>query len=779
MSARPLDLVRPTAASASVLALVATLALGGAGCSACSGATAPASRRTAAGPTPELREKLAAALRAKGPGYVPRTRHKNPDGSPKHTNRLILETSPYLLQHAHNPVDWYPWGEEAFATAKALGRPVFLSVGYSTCHWCHVMEEESFEDEEIAAYLNDHYVAIKVDREERPDVDAVYMTAVQMLTGSGGWPMSVWLTPAREPFFGGTYFPPRDGVRGARRGFLSVLTELSTRFAASPSGVVADAKRLAGQVRRHLTSSPAGEPPGARALARAVEIATRRYDPTWGGARGAPKFPSSFPIRLLLRHHRRTGDAASQTMARETLRHMAAGGIHDHVGGGFHRYATDARWAVPHFEKMLYDNALLAVAYVEGWQSTGDPELAQVARETLDDVLRDMTSPGGGFYSATDADSPAPSGRREEGWFFTWTPAEIEAAVGAARAPVVERYFAVTARGNLDGRTILSTPRGRDEVARDLGVTRADLDATLGASIPLLRQARSKRPPPLRDEKVQTSWNGLMISALARAALALHEPRYERAAVRAAELVLGELSVGGELRHSALAGKPGTSAFLDDHAFFAAGLLDLFELTSDPRWLRETIRVMAALEQRYADRANGGYFLTAATEGQPLARSKPDSDGAVPSGNSVALMTELRLATMTTDDRFRVLGETTLRAFSTAIDERPSAFDEMMLAVDFLTDAPKEIAIVLPSADRDAAEPLMGVIRSAFVPNRALVVASEADLAGETGKLVPWAAGKPTKGGKPTAYVCRRGACELPTSDPKVLAGLLASAPAR
>lgn len=758
-----------------------TLALSLSGCSGCSGArAAPGAGRADADATalevsPELHDKLAAALRAKGPAYAPRTRHKNLDGSPKFTNRLILETSPYLLQHAHNPVNWFPWGDEAFAAAKATGRPVFLSVGYATCHWCHVMEEESFEDETIAAYLNEHYIAIKVDREERPEVDASYLMAIEALTGGGGWPMSVWLTPAREPFFGGTYFPPRDGERGARRGFLTVLKEQATRYQEQPETVAASAKRLSGETRMLLRASAGGDLPGYRLLTQAVATAGKRYDPVAGGERGAPKFPSSFPIRLLLRHARRTGDEGSLRMAIDTLRRMADGGIHDVIGGGFHRYATDARWQTPHFEKMLYDNALLAVAYLEGSQAAGDLSLASVTRATLDDMLRTMTSPEGGFYSATDADSPAPSGRREEGWFFTWTPAEIEAALGTERAAVVERAFDVTAKGNFEGRNILHTTRSRDEVAGDLGLPRAQLDASLDASIALLREARAKRPPPLRDDKIQTSWNGLMISALSRAALALHEPRYERAAVRAAELVLRDLAPGGSLKHSWAGERAGADAFLDDHAFFAAGLLDLFEATAEARWLREAIRLMDDLERRYADRAQGGYFLTAEGHDQPLARSKPDSDGALPSGNSVALLNALRLSTLTEEARFQERTETTLRAFGKALDERPSSLHEMMLAVDFATDEPLEIAVVLPAgAPREVAEPLLAALRRAFVPNRALVIASESELAGDLGKLLPWAQGKPARGGKAMAYVCRRGACDLPTAAPATFAEQLA-----
>jgi hypothetical protein len=762
-------------------ALVVALAAGLSGCSGCSRSPGPgATTRLEGGvaapddETPELRARLTEAWRARGPAYIPRTRHKEADGSPRYTNRLILESSPYLLQHAHNPVHWYPWGDEAFALARDTGRPVFLSIGYSTCHWCHVMEEESFEDEEIAATLNARYVAIKVDREERPDVDAVYMTAVQSLTGSGGWPMSVWLTPARQPFFAGTYFPPRDGGRGNRPGFLTVLREQAERLAQRPDAVVSEARRLAGEVQQSLASSPPGDPAGLAILDQAAALAARRYDAAWGGARGAPKFPSSFPIRMLLRQHHRTGDPTPLRQAVDTLRHMAAGGIHDHVGGGFHRYATDARWQVPHFEKMLYDNALLALAYVEGWQASGDADLAEVARETLDYVLREMTSPEGGFYSATDADSLTPAGRREEGWFFTWTPAELRAALGAERARVVEAYFAVTPGGNFEGRTILTTPRSRDEVAAALAIPRAQLDVALAEAIPLLRAARAQRPAPLCDDKVQASWNGLMISALARAALALREPRYERAAVTAADFALRWLRADGSLRHSRRAGRTSEDGFLDDRAFVAAGLLDLFELTADTRWLNEAITTMDGVDAAHADRVHGGYFLTPTGRPEPLARHKPDSDGALPSGNSVALLSELRLSELTGLDRFAGRAETTLRAFAAALEGQPGGLSEMMLGVDFRSAEPKEIAVVLPAgAPRDAAEPLLAVLRRSFLPNRVLVTAGEAELAGDLGKLVPWAAHKPARRGQPTAYVCRRGACNLPTSDPAVFAAQL------
>jgi hypothetical protein len=500
----------------------------------------PALPGRGAGSPEVLAAKLRAALVAKGAAYRPRTRHLNADGSPKYTNRLILESSPYLLQHAHNPVNWYPWGDEAFARAKREGKPIFLSVGYSTCHWCHVMEAESFEDEEIAGYLNQHYVAIKVDREERPDIDAVYMSAVQSLTGSGGWPMSVWLTPERAPFFGGTYFPPRDGVRGARQGFLTILMALADTYRSDPGRVTTEAAKLASAVRRELggedpasMASAGGQAPPDPAVIRVlVEQLQRAFDATNGGLQGAPKFPSSLPIRLLLRYHRRTGDADALRMAILTLEKMAAGGIYDQIGGGFHRYSTDARWLVPHFEKMLYDNALLAVAFLEAHQVTGRADFARVARETLDYVLTEMTAPSGAFYSATDADSDD-----AEGKFFVWSEAEIRAVLGGgSAADRFIRYYGVTPAGNFDGRNILYVPRADEKERAALSGARAKLYA-----------ARARRIPPARDDKILAGWNGLMISALALGGRVLGEPRYTTAAERAAAFVLGTMRTGGLL----------------------------------------------------------------------------------------------------------------------------------------------------------------------------------------------------------------------------------------
>jgi hypothetical protein len=726
---------------------------------------------------PPLPPELIAGLRARWAvrdrAAKPRSRHLRPDGSPRYVNRLFLETSPYLLQHAHNPVDWHPWGEEAFEAARRLGRPVLLSVGYSTCHWCHVMEEESFDDEEIARFLNENYVGVKVDREERPDVDAVYMSAVQLLTGGGGWPMTVWLTPDRRPFFAGTYFPARDGDRGARVGFLTLLRRLKEAYTAEADKVSETSARLTEAIRKNLAPDPGPKGlPQPGVLQAAAAHYRSRFDPAHGGLQGAPKFPSSLPVRFLLRYHRRTEDAEALRMAALTLERMAGGGIHDQIGGGFHRYSTDARWRVPHFEKMLYDNALLAMAYLEGYQATGKEAFARVAREILRYVERDMTSPEGAFYSATDADSPTPGGRLEEGFFFTWKPEELRAALGAERARIVGAYYDVTPAGNFEGRSTLHVPRPLEEVARGLGLPPEEVRAAVEESRERLYAARNERPPPLRDEKILAAWNGLMIGAHARAALVLGDERYTAGAARAAEFVLTRMRRDGRLLRSYKDGQARHNGYLDDYAFLISGLLDLYEATGSALWLREAMALDGTLERLYEDGEHGGYFMTSRDHETLLAREKPAYDGAEPSGNSVQALNLLRIHELTTEDRYRQRAERTLEAFADRMTEAPAALPEMLLAADFRLDTAKEVLIVAPSSRKDA-EPLLAKLRSTFLPNRVLAVAAEGpDIAAQS-RLVPLLEGKRSRGGAATAYVCERGVCRLPTTDPEVFAAQL------
>jgi uncharacterized protein YyaL (SSP411 family) len=710
-----------------------------------------------------LASKLEAQWSDRSADYKPRTRHLRADGSPKYTNRLFLESSPYLRQHAHNPVNWYAWGDEAFEAAKKLGRPVFLSIGYSTCHWCHVMEEESFEDEDIARYLNEHFIAIKVDREERPDIDAIYMQAVEMLTGAGGWPMSTWLTPERQPFYGGTYFPPQR--------FSSLLRTLVETYRDNPSGVADTARRLTREIDRSLDSTDRG---GTLPTESVLSAATARYrasfDPVYGGTNGAPKFPSSLPVRFLLHQYARTASDGPRAMAALTLEKMAAGGIHDHVAGGFHRYSTDARWLVPHFEKMLYDNALLTMDYLAGYESTGRQAFADVARDILLYVDRDMTSPEGGFYSATDADSPGPSGGRpshEEGRFFTWTPDEIASVVGQERGRMFDAYYGVTLDENFEGRSILSASSSLGEFARSATLSADQVAKELDGCRDLLYLARAKRPQPARDEKILTAWNGLMISAYAEAALVLGNPAYEAKAARAADFVLNRLRKDDRLLRSFTHGSAATDAYVEDYAFLIAGLLDLFEASGNPRWIQEAVALDATLEGHYEDASGGGFFRTSDDHATLLAREKPGYDGAEPSGNSVEALNLLRLRELTSDRRYGQRAERTLGAFGRTLSEHPESLSEMLLALDFQLGSPKEIVLVAPTS-RTEAEPFLAELRKRFVPNRVLTIVIDAANRSALEEVLPAVREKVARRGQATAYVCEKQTCQAPTTDPGV-----------
>ncbi len=674
-----------------------------------------------------------------------RTQHLREDGSPRWTNRLALETSPYLLQHAHNPVDWRPWGDEAFAAARALDRPVFLSIGYATCHWCHVMEEESFEAPDIAQILNERFVAVKVDREERPDVDAIYMQAVQMLTQHGGWPMSVFLTADGKPFFAGTYFPARDGERGARSGFHTILLELDRVWREERQRATQSAGQIAQAVQQSLAADAPTGLPELHVLQGAMSYYAQVFDPREGGVRRAPKFPSSMNVRFLLRYWKRTGDEQALAMARLTLEKMALGGLFDQVGGGFHRYSTDARWLVPHFEKMLYDNALLAIAYVEGWQATQEPFLRRIAGQVLDYAAREMTDPSGAFWSATDADSEG-----KEGTFFVWTPAELRAALGEEDGARAAALFGATDEGNFEGSNVLSLDHLPD--AEEL--------AFLDRVRPILYQARSRRPPPLTDTKILTAWNGLMISAFARAGLAFAREDYVEKAARAADALLRAHFASGVLlrtgRHQGM---------LEDHAFLAAGLVDLYEASGEKRWLETARALHLELARRFAH-PEGGFYRTPDDHEAMLAREKPAYDGAEPTGNSVAALTLLRLEALTGEAGFREQAERLLRSAGALLAGAPAALGEMLLAVDFLLSLPREVVLVRPAEGSDCE--LLDVIRGRFEPSQVLIRQREG-----APPATPLAEDRPPRSGKAAAYVCVKGACQLPVTDPEDLAELL------
>jgi uncharacterized protein YyaL (SSP411 family) len=714
----------------------------------------------------DLVQKLENAAKLFGRDYQPRTRHLRPDGWARYTNRLFLESSPYLLQHAHNPVNWYPWGDEPFEAAKQRNRGVFLSIGYATCHWCHVMEEESFEDEEIARYLNENFICIKVDREERPDIDAVYMTAVQALTGRGGWPMSVWLTPDRKPFYGGTYFPARDGDRGAATGFLTILEKLNQSFHMQDGRVEKAGQQITELIRQAMVFQSGDRIPGKEILQKAAAFYRKNYDSRFGGLSGAPKFPSSLPVRFLLRYYWKTRDPDILEMTENSLSQMAGGGMYDHVAGGFHRYSTDEQWLVPHFEKMLYDNALLAVAYLEAWQATGNADFQRVVNEILAYTGRDMTSPEGAFYSATDADSKTISGHMEEGWYFTWTPGELETILGKERADIVKKYYAAGGTPNFEGRYILHTPKKRKEIAAELHMSEDNLTTVIEASKKQLFRERNKRPAPLRDEKILTAWNALMISAFARAGLAFGNSEYTLQAKTAVRFILDHLYTNGRLYRSYKDRQVRHNGFLEDYAFLIAALIDLYEADHDIWWLKKAVALDDVLKKFYEDTENGGFFTTATDHEALISREKPCYDGATPSGNAVAALNLLRLYSYTTDDQFRIRAENLFKAFHQRLTDTPSALSEMLLAVDYYFDTPLEIILITPPGNLDAAAPFVDKFRKQFVPNRILVAADEKQAAANA-KIIPLAAGKKAVHGKATAYVCEKGTCSLPAETPE------------
>jgi uncharacterized protein YyaL (SSP411 family) len=668
-------------------------------------------------------------------------------------------------------VNWFPWGDAAFERARTLGRPVLLSVGYSTCHWCHVMERESFEDEEIAAYINARFVAVKVDREERPDVDAVYMAAVNALTGRGGWPMTVVMTPERRPFFGGTYFPARDGDRPGQRGFLSILRQLSDEFDRDPAGIADRAAKVTEAVQKRMAGDAGGDGvPGPEALEAGARGFANRFDRTWGGFARQPKFPRPAGPAFLLRYHRRTGDAHALHMAVQTLRKMAEGGLWDHIGGGFHRYAVDARWLVPHFEKMLYDNAQLAVLYLEGSIAAQEPAFEGIARATLDYLEREMSDPLGGFHSATDADSATPDGQTEEGWFFTWTPAEIDAALPAEQARVVKAWYRIDAQAELDGRNVLHTPRTAASVAEALAVDVATLRRTVDAARPVLYAARAKRPPPLKDDKIVVAWNGLAVSAFARVGWGLGEDRYIERARRAAAFVLERVrGKDGRLRRTWNDGQARHHAVLEDYAFVVAGLLDLFEATAEQRWLDAALALQKQQDAHFSDDPSGGYFHTADDAEALLARAKDAYDGAEPSGNSIAALNLLRLAELTSDAAWARRADGLFTAFAQRIERSGLALPAMLSALDFRVDRTVEVVIAAPDGFPAAAAALEGVLRRTWLPNRVQIVGAAQSLAPLV-PLVPVLEAKSAAGKRARAFVCEQGRCELPTSDPAVFA---------
>jgi uncharacterized protein YyaL (SSP411 family) len=667
-------------------------------------------------------------------------------------NRLLQEQSPYLRQHAYNPVDWYPWGQEALARAKAEDKPILLSIGYSACHWCHVMERESFENETIARQMNENFVPVKVDREERPDLDQIYMDAVQVLTGRGGWPLTVFLTPDGKPFYGGTYFPPED--RHGIAGFPRVLTAIADAYHNRPADVQQNVERLTMAIAALADYKPQpGEMRTDLALAGARALA-QSYDRAHGGIGGAPKFPNTFVFSLFLRMYAGGGEQTFGDMVHETLLKMGKGGIYDQLGGGFHRYSVDERWLVPHFEKMLYDNALLARLYLEAGCALNQPEFFRIAGETLDYILREMTSPEGGFYSSQDADSEG-----EEGRFFLWTPAELRTVLGEELAPLTARFFDVSDDGNFEGRNILHRTIELAEAARMFKRPLEKISASIRTARELLFYARERRVKPGRDEKILAAWNGMMISALAEGYRVLGDERFLQAAARAADFVRTGLWDGRALRRSFKDGLARFNGYLEDYSLIVSALVDLYEASLDRHYLKFARELAEVMLERFADRENGGFFFTSDDHENLITRGKAAFDGSTPSGNSAAVMALLRLHSYSDDQRYIAEAEKTLRLFAPFMEKQPFAFSHMLEAADFFQRGPTEIVIIAEPGTTQMFEWLKG-LGLMYVPNRAIFAV---DPNGADDALLPEAAaGKKQIAGRITAYVCRERVCSPP-----------------
>ncbi|MFL5793088.1 MAG: thioredoxin domain-containing protein [Actinomycetota bacterium] len=664
-------------------------------------------------------------------------------------NRLIDETSPYLLQHAHNPVDWYPWGPEALERARAEDKPILLSVGYAACHWCHVMAHESFEDAETAAQMNERFVCVKVDREERPDLDGIYMDAVQAMTGHGGWPMTVFLTPAGSPFYAGTYYPKvdRPGMPSFRR-VLAAVTDAWDRRRD-------DVRRQGDQVVQVLAAQ--SDALGGDGDTQLTEDTLRQafdglrgaFDPTWGGFGPAPKFPQPMTQEFLLRCHLR-GYPQALDMVRVTLDRMAAGGIFDQVGGGFHRYSTDGRWLVPHFEKMLYDNAQLVRLYTHAWQLTGDDRYRRTATRTADYLLRELRHPDGGFYSSQDADSEGVEGR-----FFVWSLDELAANAGEP----VARYLGATPEGNWEGTNVLWTPHPD-----------AAMEPELAAALSRLFEARETRVHPATDDKVLAAWNGLAITALAEAARTFDEPRYLDAALSAASFVLDTLADNGRLLRSWRDGRKGGPAYLDDHACMADACLTLYETTFDLHWLRQARRLANAILELFADPDGNGFYQTGRDAEQLIVRPRELFDNAIPAGSSVAADVLQRLGRLTATPDWEQSGLTALHPVLGVLARAPTGFGHALGAADFALSRVREVAIVGPPQAEET-RTLLAKVWSTYQPNRVLAAAAPDDRAAQ--QEIPLLADRPTLEGRPTAYVCEHFVCQLPVTDAEALAAQL------
>ena len=668
-------------------------------------------------------------------------------------NRLANEQSPYLLQHADNPVDWYPWGKEAFKKARELDRPIFLSIGYSTCHWCHVMEHESFEDDSVAKLLNDSFISIKVDREELPEIDHVYMSVCQAMTGGGGWPLTIVMTPAKEPFFAGTYFP--KDKRGGRSGLFQILPMIADAWNSKRQDIMTSV----GQVKNYLdqlNSKPAGNNFSTELINRAYDQFRNGFDEEYGGFFRAPKFPSPHNLIFLMRYHHSFDNKIALDMATKTLKQMRLGGIYDHIGFGFHRYSTDRHWLVPHFEKMLYDQAMIAMAYTEAYHITGEDIFAQTAREIFTYVLRDMTASEGGFFSAEDADSEG-----EEGKFYIWTEQEIKEVLGEDYGKEFNDIFSITTPGNYRDESSGKETRLNIPHLKNYNTNGSN---EFESAREKLFNIREKRIHPLKDDKILTDWNGLMIAALAKAAIVLDEPVYLDAAEKAAEFVLHSISKGERLLKRYRNGVAALDAHLDDYAFMAWGLLELYEATFATKYLSQSLDLMNIMVEDFWDDKNGGFFLGSDQSEKLIVRSKTAYDGAIPSGNSVAVMNMVKLTRITGNTNWAELAEKTIRAFSEDVNRAPTGYTLMLTGFMFDTQNSKEIVIVGDSRNRNTTK-FLHTIRASYAPHKVLLFKDTSVSDNRLEQLANWTSTQNSINGKPTAYVCKNFACNQPTSD--------------
>jgi len=682
----------------------------------------------------------------------------------QHTNQLINETSPYLLQHAHNPVDWYPWGPEALERSRKEDKPILLSIGYSACHWCHVMEHESFENEDIAKMMNDNFVCIKVDREERPDLDSIYMNAVQMMTGHGGWPMTMFLTPDLKPFYGGTYYPPED--RRGMAGFPKVLTAIADSYKNRRPEILASADAITAELKKGDRFVASNELLTTEVLNSAFSALTGSFDQRHGGFGGAPKFPPSMTLMFLLRHHKRTNSAQALEMVETTLRKMAGGGMYDHLGGGFARYSVDARWLVPHFEKMLYDNALLTRIYLQAYQQTKNPLYRRIAEETLEYIIRDMTDRSGGFYSSEDADSEG-----EEGKFYVWTRSEVLDLLGADDGEVFCEFFDVTDEGNFEhGKSILNTPQTLEEFAADKEMSADALTRIINAGKRRLFNVREQRVRPGRDDKTLAAWNGLMLTAFAEAANILGRDDYREIAVRNAEFLTKELMRDGRLLRTYKAGQAKLNGYLEDYAYVIEGLLAVYEATFELRFFTRARELADTMIDQFWDEQDGGFYFTSSDHEELITRTKDYFDNATPSGNSVAAAALLKLAVLTQQHDYSNNAVTILRALRPAMSRYPSAFGYMLSALDFYLSEPKEIAIV-GKLDSHEVRSFAEEVYSRYLPNKVVAASEPGDEAAAA--AIRLLIDRSSVGSTATAYVCRNYTCLAPATTAEELAARL------